>query len=273
MRPVRVWLGGVGLAVALAALAASGQETATVYQGPEAERFLQRARITATRELGTGVTRPLRVTLEQDGVTRQALFKSIDESKQGVTKMADGSYEVDYQDSWQTEIAAYAVDRLIGLGLVPATVERRVAGRVGSLQWWVESMMPEAERVEQNLTPPDFEAWNRVKLKLRLFDELIANADRHLNNILITSDFDLRLIDHSRSFRTNRDLKNPEQLTRFSRALLDGITRLDRDSLRRAAGRYLTAGQIDRLLQRRDAILKLAAERVAQYGEAAIIYP
>ena len=32
--------------------------------------------------------------------------------------------------------------------------------------------------------------------KVRLFDNLIYNVDRHLNNILITKDFEIRLIDH-----------------------------------------------------------------------------
>jgi hypothetical protein len=39
-----------------------------------------------------------------------------------------------------------------------------------------------------------------------------------------------------------------------------------------SAGKYLTSGQIDRLFQRRDAIVALAKKRVAEKGEAAVLY-
>ena len=42
------------------------------------DEFLLTATIVNVEEVGSGVTRPLRVTLEQDGVTRRAVFKSGD---------------------------------------------------------------------------------------------------------------------------------------------------------------------------------------------------
>lgn len=201
-----------------------------------------------------------------------AAFKSIDVQKNGIERFPDGTSEVNFQDSWQTEIAAYRVDRLIGLGLVPATIERRIEGRLGSLQWWVQSMMPEAQRVEKKIAPPDRLAWTHRMMRVRLFDQLIANVDRHLNNLLVTAEFELRLVDHSRSFRLTRDLRKPERLPMFSRTLLQGIRTLTRENVRDATGRYLTPGQIARLIQRRDAILALAARLVAERGEAAVLY-
>lgn len=248
------------------------QETAADYQGAAPEQFMAKARIVNVRPLGKGVTRPMRVTLELDGVTRTAVFKSIDVRKTGVTTFGDGTSDVDFQDSWQTEIAAYRVDLLIGLGLVPATIERRIEGSVGSLQWWVQSMMPEAERVEKKIAVPDSMVWNRRMMRVRLFDQLIANVDRHLNNLLVTAEFEPRLVDHSRAFRTNRGLRNPELLPMFSRTLLKSIGTLTRENVQDATGRYLTSGQIERLIQRRDAILALAARLVAERGEAEVLY-
>ncbi|HET9371345.1 MAG TPA: hypothetical protein VFO19_13895 [Vicinamibacterales bacterium] len=264
---------GAAVVIALAAWSTlAAQETVADYQGPKPEEYLAKAKIKAIRDLGQGVTLPKKVTLERDGVEHFAVFKSIDETKAGVTRMGDGSMEVDFQDSWQLEIAAYEIDKMIGLGMVPATVERRLNNNVGSLQWWVESEMQEAERVEKRIQPPDIEAWNQVTYKVRLFDQLIANVDRHLKNLLVTKNFDLRLIDHSRSFRGNRELKDSDSLKRFSRSLLAGIKKLNQPDLKKRVGRYLTSGQIERLLQRRDAILALAAKRVAEIGEAAALY-
>jgi hypothetical protein len=270
-RVTRVAVAMVAGLVVVTTLAA--QDAVEPFQGSAAEEFLAKGSIKEVRDLGTGVTRPQRVTLEHNGQRHDSIFKSIDERRQGATTLADGSVEVGFQDTWQTEVAAYQLDLLIDLGMVPATVERRVGREVGSLQWWVESMMTEGERVAQALTAPDVEAWNREMFKVRLFDQLIANTDRHGKNLLVTRDFHVRLIDHSRSFRENRELGNPDLLKRFSRSLLDSLERMTEDAARDKLKRYLSNSQIQRMLQRRDAILALARQRVAELGEAAVIYP
>jgi hypothetical protein len=156
--------------------------------------------------------------------------------------------------------------------MVPATVEREYRGETGSLQWWVESEWAEATRRRENIQPPDIEGWNQQQFSMQLFDNLIYNTDRHLNNILVTKDFQLRLIDHSRAFRTFDQIRDPAELPRFSRLLLAGIARLDRDGLRQRIGRYVPGDRIDALLKRRDAILELAKARVAEKGEDAVLY-
>lgn len=248
-------------------------ETADQYQGEAAEEFLKKAKVVRVRSIGIGVTLPEKATLELNGVERFAAFKTIDEKRTGITQLSSGPPEVNFQDSWQTEIPAYVVDRIIGLGMVPATIERRVNNKAGSLQWWVVSMMPEAERAKQKLEPPDKEAFEREVLRMRLFDQLIANVDRHANNILITHDFKLRLIDHSRSFRAQKTLRNPDQLVRFSKALLEGLQKLNFQDLRKQTGKYLIDAQVRAVIERRDAILALAAKLVAERGEAVVIYP
>ena len=257
----------------VAASAAAPEETADVFQGEEAERFLARARITRVQSIPQGVTAPRRVTLELDGVTRSAAFKTIHEERPGLMQLSSGQVELNFVDTWRTEIAAYIVDRIIGLGLVPATVERSLRGESGSMQWWVVSEMAEVQRRRNDIRPPDTEAWNRQQLKMELFDNLIFNTDRHLNNILVTKAFDLRLIDHSRSFRAFTDLRPNHTLTRFSRSLLEGLARLEREDLRKRIGRYVSVSQIDTMLRRRDRILELAARLVAERGEAAVLYP
>ena len=134
-------------------------------------------------------------------------------------------------------------------------------------------MMSESARVKKSVRVPDVEAWNRLSFKVRLFDNLIYNTDRHLNNILVTKDFQIRLIDHSRSFRPFDALNQPKDLTRFSRSLLEGIQKLEEKDLTARVGKHLTPVQIGTLLKRRDAILALARSLAAQKGEAAVLYP
>ena len=241
-------------------------------QGDTLEQLLAKGRIGRMRDAGSGVTLSQRVTIEQNGVTQDALFKTIDVYRPGMTQLGSIA-EVDFQDSWQTEVPAYVIDRMLGLGMVPATVERMISGKRGSLQLWVTSMTTEDGRRKRELTPPDQETFNQLLLKMRLFDQLICNVDRHLNNILVTKDFELRLIDHSRAFRPVNELRNPEQLTRFSKGLLDALPKLEFQDLKKRVGRYLVDRQINAMLKRRDAILALAKMHVAARGEAAVIYP
>lgn len=249
------------------------QEGTPVYQGEAAEQFLRNARIMQVRAVGEGVTMPRRATLERNGIRQDAALKDIDFLRPGVTQLDDGSVIFNMEDNWRFEVAAYRIDRMIGLGLVPATVEREYRGKPGSLQWWLESEWSEASRRRNNIQPPDADAWEREQMKMRLFDNLLFNWDRHMNNILITKDFQLRLIDHSRAFLAYNDLRRQEELTRFSRSLLAGIEKLNRDDLRRQVGRYIEGSKITALLARRDKILELARTRVQERGEAATLYP
>lgn len=100
-------------------------------------------------------------------------------------------------DCWtctaRREVAVYRLDRLLGVGLVPETRWRRLKLRdgpaVGSLQRFVEGTVPGS--VSPPPSPP---------AKLRWFDAVIGNSDRHLFNWIVTPD-GVAAIDHDRAFR------------------------------------------------------------------------
>ena len=81
----RLGLVAIAAATTFVGLGAVAQESADVFQGEAAENFLTKARIVSSRPFGSGITRPLRVQLELDGVQHEAIFKSIDVRKPGVT--------------------------------------------------------------------------------------------------------------------------------------------------------------------------------------------
>ena len=245
-------------------------KTSQVIQGAELEDFLTRGKIIAMKDIGEGVTLPKKATLELDGVKHFGVFKTIDESAK--VKQLDRGIELEFQDSWKTEVAAYELDKLVGLGMVPATVERVYDGKHGSMQFWVESKMSEAERVKRKLQPPLAFEWDEQIARLRLFDNLIYNTDRHMNNLLITEDWKIRLIDHSRTFRPFDQVKDPKALTRFSRSLLEKMEQLNEPTLTEHLGKYLTPYQIQGLLKRRDAIMAISKKMVAEKGAGAVLY-
>jgi len=263
------WMSGVCLLLSVAV--ALGQGTGQIIQGPEVEKFLLQAKITRFQDLPEGVTLPKKATLEFEGMKGFGVYKTIDEGPVP-SKQLDRAVELQFQDSWKTEVAAYELDKLIGLGMVPATVERTVDGKHGSMQFFVDSKMTEADRLKKKISPPNGITWNQQVAKLRLWDNLIYNTDRNMGNLLITEDWKIRLIDHSRTFRPFDQLKEPKNLTMFSRALLAKLEELNEPLLKEHLGKYLTSYQIQGLLKRRDAILARSKELVAAKGAGGVLY-
>jgi hypothetical protein len=248
------------------------QVPSQIIQGDAVETFLKQGQIKRAKDIPLGVTLPKKLTLELRGESHNAAFKSIDESAP-LKVFGDGTREANFQDSYRTEIAAYEVDKLIGLGMVPATVERTFDGKRGSAQFWVDSIMDETTRLEKKIEPPDVVRWNNMWAKSQVWDNLIYNVDRNRGNMLITKDWEIILIDHSRSFRPWEKLKNPADLTRFSKSLLEGLSQLNEQNLKEKTEKYLSKDQRKAVLKRRDLILDLAKQLAAQRGEAAVLYP
>jgi hypothetical protein len=276
MRRIAVFLPMTAL-IAGFALAAqvSPAPPGQVIQGPEVEQFLKKARFAARQPLGSGVSNSLKVTLEANGKTDFAVLKTIDQKRSGAQLNSQGVIEVDFQDSWRTEVAAYELDKLIGLGMVPATIERQspYANAPGSLQLWVESAMTEARRREKAVIPPNAEKWARQLAAMNIFDALIFNTDRHPDNLLITETFDVRLIDHSRSFRPNVELRNPQDLERFPREIVEKLEQLTKSKVDQKLGDYLTLTQMDALMKRRQLLLDHVREQIKKLGEKAVYFP
>jgi hypothetical protein len=248
---------------------------AQVIQGKEVEEFLKKGRFVAKEPLGSGVTASLKVTVQRDDLKQFAVLKTVDQKRPGLMRNAAGEMELDFQDSWRTEIAAYELDKLLGLGMVPATIERSSPydSKPASLQLWVEASMSEEKRRQRAVIPPDAQKWSDQLSKMAVFDALIYNMDRNPGNLLITDNFDVRLIDHSRSFRPNLELRNAEELTRFSRSLLAKIEALTESALGKKLGDYLSLQQLKGIIVRKQLILDRAKTLEKQLGANAIYYP
>ena len=153
----------------------------------EWEKFLQEAEIVDSYQM-TGpeaVTEPWVLTLEKDGVKRQALWKDAEGRQKG------------FFENWRGEIAAYHIDKLLGLNMVPPTVEKRFRKERVSCQLWIDETKTLKDKVEQDIKTPQAKipSWNRALYKQRTFDNLIANVDRHQKQFLITNDFRILLCD------------------------------------------------------------------------------
>ena len=94
---------GLVLIVRLAILSGTSAQGTKAFQGPSLEEFLTKAKITNLKDIGDGLTLPKKATLELDGLKEYAVFKTIDEYSK--VKQLDRGVELEFQDSWKTEIA------------------------------------------------------------------------------------------------------------------------------------------------------------------------
>ena len=220
----------------------------------EIERFLKTARVVRTRGTSKGVTGSLRATLTDGTLTHDAQIQTIDLRKREFHGK-DGT-EFNFRDSWAFNIAAYKLDRMLGLNLIPVSVKRTWRTEEAAYTWWIDDIeMDEGERQKKRIAPGKPDQWNEQMQLVRMFDQLIYNTDRNLGNLLIGKDWRIWAIDHTRAFRQLHKLRNPDNLTRCDRQVLERMKQLDRTSLKRELGAYLSDWDIDALLARRDLIV------------------
>jgi hypothetical protein len=244
----------------LDALTQSAPASIVQLSDEEMEQFLLKARVVKTRGAGKGITGSTRATLSDGATTHDAHIQIIDESKREF-RSKDG-IEFDFRDSWMFNVAAYKLDRLLGLKLVPVTVARRWKTNMASFTWWVDDVqMDEAERLKRKTNAPNLLAWNEEMQLVRLFDQLIYNIDRNLGNLVITNDWRVWAIDHTRAFRRFTALKTPGNIARCDREIFARLKALDKVMLRQTLGPHLQTFEIDTLLKRRDLIVALIEQR------------
>lgn len=221
----------------------------------EFEEFLETAPVARFEDVPVGVTKPRRGFFEPGGLAESMVFKPLP------PRHAKGFYE-----SYKSEIAAYRLDRLLGLGMVPPTVQKRVRHEVGSAQLWVERCSLLKTRSGQQ--PPDTRAWNRQVYRQRVWDNLVANIDRNQGNLLVDDDWNLVLIDHSRCFTGISKLRFP--MIRIDRPFYERLKALTKDDLETHLKGLLIDGTKS-ILKRRDAIIAHFDKLIAERGEAAVL--
>ena len=155
-------------------------------------------------------------------------------------------------------LAAYRLDRLLNLEMVPVTVAREVDGDKGSLQF-----VPENTRTEKNRETksegsqalcPILDQWQAMYI----FDALIYNPGRQATDILYDLDsWQLMLTGHGNTFGTNRG--RPRYLGDAPLILNEtwilALTALDDDMLATHLGDVLDKRRLTALARRRDRLL------------------
>lgn len=251
---------------------AFGQQQSTLLAKEDVRQFLRTAEVIAGEEIGKGLTHPWRLTLSDGNLTHDASFQDVNIRTQEAG-FAGGGRELNFADSYHFNIAAYELACLLGVDdMVPVTVEREWRGKKGSLSWWVDVKMDEQERLTKGILPPDTRAWNKQMYKVFVFSQLIYDTDRNVQNILISGDWRIWLIDFTRAFRTLRTIQDEKVLLKCERSMFEKLRGLARDDVARAVGDHLTKWEIDALMARKKRIVAHFNKLIKKNGESQVIY-
>jgi hypothetical protein len=224
----------------------------------EFEAFLATAELERVEEIPVGVTKPLRGYFVAGGLLESMSFKGIQPGRH------NGFWE-----SYRSEIAAYEVDKLLELQMIPPTVEKRVKGTLGAAVMWVKPVKSFKEMGGPPTPPPIHAArWNKQIIRAKMLDCLIYNKDPNLGNWLVDPAWNLILIDHTRSFTA--DKKMAHELQRVDGELWQRMKGLTEEQLIQALDKWLDKRAIRGMIARRDLMQAEIDKLVAAKGEAAV---
>ena len=176
-------------------------------------------------------------------------------------------FQVRTASAARKDVAAYLLDRLLGLGLVPVTVERELQGQRGVLQARPVKWITQADAAQQSIRG---DVWCGAEPQFQLlyaFDALIGNEGRTAASILIDlDDWFFYGTSYERAFGRSKGLPaylkaRPPAPGAEIRGRLAG---LNEARLRAALGNLLDERDLRAILARRDVLLALPATATAK---------
>lgn len=224
----------------------------------EIENYLRTAPIVRTERTERGVTKPVRAYLEAGGPVGSMTWKALPPGRTS-----------GFHESYKSEIAAYQIDKLLELNMVPPRVEREIDGTVGVAVMWVEGAQSFAKLGGVPRPPAaEMDNWNRELSRAKMFHNLVGDIDPNLGNWLVDSSWRVILIDQSRALTTTTSLVHTMQ--RIDRGLWERMQALSEEELNRDLGQWLDRSQIRALLARRDRMKKEIDKLVRKHGAQAV---
>lgn len=236
----------------------SGETTSTLMAHPR--NVGSRPRLMSPEELQ-------RVLQEGEIVSMQQ-----DESDRTIVKVNDGRttfaaiFKKRQSRGFYPDVAAYRLDRMLELDMVPVTVVREVDGTAGSLQFLADKVSDEMRRSASGqgggAACPLLDQWGAMYV----FDVLIYNEGRSMQRMLYDpTSWRLMLSEHDRAFASKKG--RPKHLQAVSLDISPGwqeaLAELSDDALSQRLDDVLDGRRLKALRARRDELLASAAAKTA----------
>lgn len=229
----------------------------------EIENYLRTAKIVSTKiSPEGGRTAPWQINLDDGKYQRNGFFKYIDRTR-----------PTHLPDSYKYEIAAYELNKLLGLNIVPPVVEREIEGIKGSLQLFLKGYNKESDRKRRNIEPSDPKSFQNALEEINVFEILSYDECKDADDTLVhMEDWKLWRVDFSEAFYPSPELKPGCEITCCSKTLYQNLLKLKNNVIKAKLKPYLNTEEINALLKRKKIILKKIKQLIDEKGEESVLF-
>ena len=229
------------------------------------------ANVDSFKEITSGINTPYKLRMELDGLRVNVIFRNVYEEKHRAGTPASMKTMPEERDSYDFEVAAYKLSRLLGIDNVPPACEYEWRGQKGSVQLWVENATPESVRIQRKEAPADAASWHLQRNRMKVFDNLIYNYDRNHGNMLLDARGKLWFIDHTRSFKKTAKLETKDDIVVVDRELWRRLQDLDPNEVKRTLDPHLNYLEMQGLLKRHQLLLRHVEGLIDERGENQVL--
>ena len=232
----------------------------------ELENYFRTAKVVSKSRTG-GRGENWDISLDDGKVARHGFFKLNNRTRPTLIP-----------DSYKYGIAAYELDKLLDLNLVPTVVEREIEGKKGSLQIFITGALLESDRRIKNIEPPDPEKFKNTLEDLSVFENLTYSpcfcGEKALDDILIMDKEDWKIwrVDFSEAFAPSPELIPGFEITRCSKKLYQHLIKLEDKVIKAKLKQYLNDEEMSMLLKRKKLIIEKIKKLIAEKGEESVLF-
>ncbi len=207
-----------------------------------------------------GRTASWRIDLDDGEIKGRAMFKVVDDTRPTALP-----------DSYKYELAAYALDKLLGFNRIPPMIKREIENTWGSLQIRIENCFGLSEKNEK--VPPDPQAFSDTLEEINVFENLIYNERTDLDDILIHKEtWEVFRVDFSEAFSPTPELIPEQKIKRCSKELFRNLQELSDNVIKARLEEYLNEDEISALLRRKALIIETIENLIKEKGRKAVLF-
>ncbi|HMA54397.1 MAG TPA: hypothetical protein VKT17_08035, partial [Acidobacteriota bacterium] len=228
----------------------------------EMETFLRTAAVTGRGPGPGGRTDAWRLNLQSGDTVLPGLFRYIDRRRPDPLA-----------DSYRYDLAAYALNKYLGLSYVPPIVERTFENTPGALQAFIPNARSIPDLRERKIAPEDPEAFDRALADLTVFQALVFDDCRNEKDTLVgLPDFRISRVDFSEAFAPDTGDAPGCVIRRCSRLLYRRLLAWEDDTVAGYLSRYLGKDEIAALNTRRNLIVRRIRMLIRSSGESNVLF-
>lgn len=226
------------------------------------EKYLKTAEVVSTTTDYQGRTGAWEVVLDDGTMKKKGFFKHVNRTRPHALP-----------DSYQYEMAAYKLAKLLDIDFVPPLVEREIKGIKGSLQIFMEDCRRLSDIKRKQMGFPEPVELEDALDGLAVFEILTGDQCRDDDDTLVQNEtWKVCRVDFSEAFSPYIDWEKDCGLSRCPKYIFENLSALDEKTIEAALSSYLNEEEMKALFQRKNRIIKRIKALIEKHGEENILY-